>query len=67
MHIVRLKRGYSIRLSDSEFEVLWQLANEGAGAFPDELPDHWSRSEKAAFNRVFARLDAFRVNDDRRR
>ena len=66
MKVTRLKRGYRIHLSDSEYRALCLLVNEGIEGF---APNDWSGmgpSEKVACRRTFSRVDCLDIDDDRR-
>ena len=67
MKVTRLKRGYRLHLSDSEFRALEALVMEGVEG---HAPNDWSGlgpSEKAACRRTFSRVGCFAITDDRQR
>jgi hypothetical protein len=64
MKVTKLKRGYSIRLNDTEFAALVELVNHGEAEFQGIDPVQ----EYGIPKRVAAAMDglSLRVTDDRR-
>lgn len=69
MKITRLKRGYVIRLSDTEYDVLRHTVDEGMGAgFWIDRDNSWmSQAERRIMNEVVnCKRDWMFVTEDRR-
>lgn len=68
MKVVKLKRGYSIRLSDSEFGVLSTFVSEAeAGEVEDALIQYLEPAEKAAWHKRTIDGEPFLRTDEVRR
>jgi hypothetical protein len=74
MKVTRLKKGYNIRLSDAEMNMLnWLVLDgiaSGEGLEEYEFRTTWSASEKAAWTRRLAKVGSdyavLKVDEDRR-
>lgn len=74
MKVTRLKKGYRIRLSDSEMSVLKRVFGEGAGSgmveeFEEELTcrELWTRAERAVIRKLPAVPEHWlNITEDRR-
>jgi len=74
MKVTRLKSGYSIRVSDSEFEVLNSLIVDGFMMYEGDevgVSDQWSPAQKAALTRMLNKseqsMQILRVIEEDRR
>lgn len=68
MKVVRLQRGFSIRLSDSEFEALSDLSQRGEGDFEGMTPSDWKTVSPAIKRglRTVTGQGSWRVEDRRK-
>jgi len=69
MKITRLKKGYVIRLSDTEMEVLNILVSEGMGssAWDEDENGHLNPAQKRIVTEAsYGKRDWMKVTEDRR-
>ena len=69
MKITRLKKGYVIRVNDTEFDVLNITMQEGMGAsmWVDEDYGHMSKAEQRIIDEVHnCKRDWMKITEDRR-
>jgi hypothetical protein len=70
MKVTRLKRGYVIRLSDNEFEMLASLVSEGEGGICTDGPLETQGIPKLQANAYWRRIEAANqflgIDEDRR-
>lgn len=73
MKVTRLKSGYRISLSDSDFGMLQWLIIDGLASMEGledyELQSNWTPAEKSALSRRQARSDRYNlltIDEDRR-
>jgi len=69
MKITKMKRGYIIRLSDTEFDVLQQTVSEGMGSdmWLDDCNGHMSPAEQRVITQVnYGQRDWMKITENRR-
>lgn len=74
MKITRLRSGYIIRLSDSDFDLIWALVSDGESRSIFESEDDaplsaagYTPAVQSAYTRRTKGGDLMRVDEDRRR